>query len=77
MGGATQVDDRCWLDHPANRLLSSDLLGGVLGAQFFRQFLPLSQDQHNPQALLWTLIAIRSAHVRAFGGIYSASSWQE
>src|SRR6476619_549075 len=29
-----------------------------------------------PQALPWRLVASRSAHVRAFGCVYSPSSWQ-
>jgi hypothetical protein len=49
--------------------------GELLEAQLF-EVPPVSGINITPQALPWTLIATRSVHVRAFGGVYSASSWQ-
>jgi hypothetical protein len=34
------------------------------------------QDQHTPTSVIGALVATRSAHVRAFGCVHSASSWQ-
>jgi hypothetical protein len=34
------------------------------------------QDQHTPTSVIRALVATRIAHVRAFGCVHSASSWQ-
>jgi hypothetical protein len=34
------------------------------------------QDQYAPTSVIGALVATRSAHVRAFGYVHSASSWQ-